>query len=78
MGEQGTWGLGLLSTQPVRFTYLIKLVLQTLEQIRLGEKRRCSVPPHQRLARPIQSPLSASGLEGNFVPKIPAPWKVLI
>lgn len=40
------WVSGLLRPYPVRFTYLIKLVLETLEQIRLREKRRWSVPAH--------------------------------
>jgi len=44
------WVLGLLSTYPVRFTYLIKLVLETLEQIRLREKRRQLAPTQQSLS----------------------------
>lgn len=34
------WVLGLLRPYPVRFTYLIKLVLETLEQIDQGTWER--------------------------------------
>lgn len=36
-------GLGFLGMYPVRFTYLIKLVLETVEQIGLWEERKQSV-----------------------------------
>lgn len=47
-------GLGPLNMSPIQFTYLIKLVLETVEQIRLWEKRRQSVPTSQR--HPSSSP----------------------
>lgn len=75
MGLAGIMGSWALSTYPVRFTYLIKLVLETLEQVRLQEKRRQSVPAYQPPTRP-QPTASASGLEGDL-PKTPASLKVL-
>lgn len=74
MGWAGIMGFGLLSTYPVRFTYLIKLVLETLEQVRLRRRGGSQCQPTN--PNRLKPTASASGLESNL-PKTPASLKVL-